>query len=518
MCKNASPPPLFLLFRHYFPLFLGPFLFVLIAFIPFLDPMSSDSRLVVAVVVWMVVWWVLEAIPIPFTALLPLILFPVLDIASIKSISAHYAHPIIFLFLGGFILAVTMEKWDLHRRIALYIVRAVGTSADRIIAGFMIATALLSMWISNTATAVMMLPMGIAVVRLLQDNGIIADSTAARNAGFSTALMLSIAYAANIGGTATLIGTPPNAILAAFLEERFDYSIGFAEWMMIGVPYSVVMLGLSWLLLVKLLFPNQLSDISQSRRLLEREICKLGPMTYEEKVVAIVFGTTALLWVLRDTINQLLSYFSVGMLSDTTIALAAAVVMALLPAGASHTKADGTRARILDWETAQSLPWGILLLFGGGLSIASALSHTDLVQQLGTVIAESPYGLMTVVVLTVTVMLLLTELMSNMALTSLLLPITAGIALSLSENPLLFTIPVTLAASSAFMLPVATPPNAIVFASGYISIKHMVYAGVILNLLSILLISVILLPLLIYSFDIEIGFLPEWASLLLSFS
>jgi len=487
-------------------LFIGLFAFTLILILPAPEAISPLGWRVVAVVALMLSWWVSEAIPIPATALLPIILFPLLDIMPIKKTTLSYGHYIVFLFMGGFVLALALEKWGIHKRISLFILKMTGTGANGIIGGFMIATAFLSMWMSNTATTVMMLPIASSVLSLiLKDQNALqaASNPDTSNQGeryFALSLMLGIAYAANIGGTATLIGTPPNAVFAGFIQEQFDHTISFASWMQIGLPFAIILLLLCWIILTKSIYPNGLGKIAHADEIIETEWQKLGKMSRAEKIVMTVFISTAVFWMFKKLLP-----FSI---TDTGIAITAALVLFMLPTGLVSGE------RILIWDDMKRLPWGILLLFGGGLSIAAAMGESGLVEVIGSALSDlSVYGTLTMLIAVISVALLMTELMSNVALISVLLPVLGGMSLSLNENPLLFTIPATLAASCAFMLPMSTPPNAIVFASGYIRIPQMIKAGIWLNLVSILLTTLFAMTLLSVVFDIEAGKLPQWVQI-----
>lgn len=488
-------------------LLLGPIIFAIMLIVPVPWGLSLQEWLAVACIAWMITWWIVEAVPIAVTALLPIVLFPLLGVAPIKVVTSSYAHPIIYLFLGGFMLAAAMEKWNLHKRIALTIILWVGTSSTRIIGGFMLATALLSMWISNTATTVMMLPIGMAVIDLLmKDKNIQADDKSRRN--FAIALLLGLAYAANVGGTATLIGTPPNAIFAAFMNQNYNVVIDFATWMVIGVPFALVMLVICWFVLVKVMYPSVLkTEGNGARNIIADELKALGKMSKGEKIVGAVFACTALLWIMRSSVNQLIETMGwpIGEVTDAGIAIAATVLLFVIPVDAKKKR------YAMDWQAAQQIPWGILLLFGGGLSIATTLGNSSIVTIVGEEIAAlDKFGIVALIAVVTLAMLLLTELMSNMALTTLLLPVIAAIALQVGENPLLLAIPITLASSCAFMMPIATPPNAIVFASGHMHIPHMIKAGIVLNIVSIVLIVLWSQSIMLSAFDIEMGVLPEW--------
>ena len=451
--------------------------------------LSSGGRATAAVGLLMAVWWVTEALPLPVTSLLPLVLFPVFGVLSIDDAAAPYANDLIFLFLGGFMLALAMQRWGLHRRIALVVVRAVGTKPSRMVGGFMLATAFLSMWVSNTATAVMMLPVGVSVLALALDpegKGDAEDLTGGDASNLATALMLGIAYAASIGSLATLIGTPPNVFLAAFISESYDITLGFGQWMLVGLPLAVVFLAIAWFVLVKVMFRPGDQAIEGGREFLDDELEKMGPMNRGEKVVGVVFVLTALAWVFRDVYTGLLEGLLPGIagLSDAGIAVASGVVLVMLPV-------DWRRGVFaLDWDTAKQLPWGVLLLFGGGLSLAAAVGENGVDVFVGQQVEglSSIPTVVLVLVVAVTV-LLLTELTSNTATAAALLPIMAGAAVGLGASPLLLAIPAALAASCAFMLPVATPPNAIVFGSGHVTIGQMVRGGALLNAAGVVLIT-----------------------------
>ena len=433
-----------------------------------------------AVALLLAIFWLTEALPIAVTALLPIVLFPTLGISPVAEATAPYANPIVFLFMGGFIMALAIERCNLHRRIAMNVLIRVGAREDLQIAGFMFATALLSMWVSNTATTALMLPVALSVVPR-DGSGQIQPA----RAGFATALMLSIAYGASIGGISTLIGTPPNALFAGFMLETYQVEIGFAQWMRLGVPMSILLFGICWLLLTRVLFPVGRSELPGARAAVENELARLGPMSVAEKRVAVVFSCTALLWMTRPV---LAGAFPALQLSDATIAIAAAVAFFVIPSG------DRAGAALLTWRNAERLPWGVLLLFGGGLSLAAAVASTGLAEW----IAGSLSGLggwpVAGLILAVAVLILsLTELTSNVATTATFLPLVAALAESLGQSPVMFAIPAVLAASGAFMLPVATPPNAIVFGSGCLTIPQMVRAGFWLNVASVILIVFLVL-------------------------
>lgn len=420
-------------------------------------------------------WWIAEVLPISATALLPLVIFPLSGAIDISSTAAAYGHRFVFLYLGGFLVAIGIEKWNLHKRIALLIIRRIGTSISMIILGFMCATALLSMWISNTATAVMMLPIGMAIVAQLEDNPATIEN---ENRLFGKALMLAIAYSASIGGVATLIGTPPNLVLAGVVSELLDQEISFLQWFVFGFPIAVVLLLICWLYLTKFAFDLKMDEFPGGRAEIQRLLAQLGPLSREERTVLVVFLGTAMLWISRSLIQQW-----VPKLDDTIIAIMAGLLLFALPSPA-------TGGKILRWEDTAKLPWGVILLFGGGMAIAEGFQETGLAQWIGTQLSQfdgiSVFLFLVVVVMTVN---FLTEITSNLATTAMILPILVPMALSMDIPALQLLVAATTAASCAFMLPVATPPNAIVFGSGYLSIKDMFRTGLWLNILSIALLS-----------------------------
>jgi solute carrier family 13 (sodium-dependent dicarboxylate transporter), member 2/3/5 len=455
---------------------LGPALFAALLALPAPAGLSPEAWRVAAVAVFMAVWWITEAIPVPATALLPIVLFPLLGVGSIADATAPYANPLIYLFLGGFLIALAMERCGLHRRIGLVILRFVGTRPDAIIGGFMIATAGLSMWISNTATTAMMLPVAIALVELVGEG----EHTDRR---FATALMLGIAYGATLGGIATLIGTPPNALLAAYLGEVHGIEVGFAQWMAVGLPLTLVMLPLAWLLLTRVLFRLERTPIAGGRALIRDELAKLGPMSRAEKMVAGVFLTVALLWMFRPLIAGALPGLHV---SDAGIAVAGGLLMFVLPSDFKRSEF------LLTWRWAARLPWRVLLLFGGGLSLAAAIERSGLAAWLGGgLVALDTLPTVVLVLGVVALIIFLTELTSNMATTATFLPIIGSLALALDQNPAALAAVCALGASCAFMLPVATPPNAIVFGTGRITIPQMARVGLLLNVLAIAVVGLL---------------------------
>lgn len=468
----------------------------------FVDPpasLSVEAWRTAAVALWMVIWWLSQAVPLPVTALLPVMLFPALEIRGPRAAAAPYANPVIFLFMGGFMLALALERWALHRRIALAIIRVVGTRPHAVVAGFMAAAAFLSMWISNTATAVMMVPIALSVAEAgpRPDPG---GDGQGNESPFVIALLLAVAYGASIGGLGTLIGTPPNALLAGFMAENYGMEIGFGHWMLAGIPMVAVLLPIGWLLLTRVFFRLDHAGPLPGAQALRDEIAAHAPLTAPQKRVAAVCSVVALAWLTRPMTEN-----AVPGLSDAGIALAGAVALFVLPSG------DGTR--LLRWGDAVRLPWGILILFGGGLSLAAAVSETGLAAWIAAGIGGMA-GVPIVLILAVAVatVVFLTELTSNTATAATFLPVAAALAVGLSQNPLLFAVPVAFAASCAFMMPVATPPNAIVFGSGHLTVGQMARVGLWLNLIAIALLVGAAYVLFNHVFGIDIGVVPDWAS------
>ncbi|MAU96324.1 MAG: anion transporter [Fulvimarina sp.] len=482
-----------------FPALLGIALFLLLLLLPAPEGLSVEGWRVVAVACLMIVWWITEAIPVSATALVPLVLFPLVGAAEMDAAAAPYADPIIFLFMGGFMLAGAMEKWELHRRIALNIVARTGSRQHMIVGGFMLATAFLSMWVSNTATTVMMLPIALSVAKLLEGETGAGDTIGS----FPLALLLGVAYAASIGGVATLIGTPPNALLAGSLSQQYGYDLGFGRWMLIGLPVAIVMLAISWLLLTRLLIRLDRREIDGASELIAGRIADLGGWSRGEVVVGIVFVAAALAWIFRTILDDY-----VPGLDDAGIAIGAALVLFLIPGGKQ------TGEGVLDWKTAAAIPWGVLLLFGGGLSLAKAVSSTGLDQWIGEALGSfgGALPLLGLVLLVALVILLLTEFTSNTATAATFLPLVAALSQTLGENPLMLSVPAALAASMAFMLPVATPPNALVFASGKVTIPQMVRYGGFHNLAALIVISTLGYLLLTTLFGVTVGEMPAWAT------
>ncbi|PRX56026.1 SLC13 family permease [Flagellimonas meridianipacifica] len=453
-------------------LILGPVAFLILINLP-IELVSEKGDHVIAVAVWMLIWWITEAVSISVTALLPLLLFPLLKILPIAEVGANYGSPIVFLFFGGFVMALALEKVNLHRRIALNIIKITGTTPNRVILGFMIATASLSMWISNTASTVVMLPIAISVISLLIDD---EDGFTKNDQNFALSVMLGIAFSANAGGIATVIGTPPNSVLIGLLENEYNTEISFLKWMTLGLPFSIIMIGISYLVLVKWMFPNRDLKFNASKEVIHEELKKLGPTSGKEKMVLVIFGITVFLWIFRTLIN---SIFPTLGLSDTMISIFAAISLFAIPYDV------GKGDFIINWKDTSKLAWGILILFGGGLALAKGMSVSGIVDLVASTIAQSDISILFTAFLLIILMLFMTELMSNVALVAVLAPVVAGIAIGLDIPILYLLIPVTMASSCAFMLPMATPPNAIVFASGYVKVPQMARVGVILNLIAV---------------------------------
>lgn len=447
------------------------------------DTMEPDAWRAAAVGLWMAIWWATEAIPVPATALIPIAVFDPLGIATIRDAAAPYANPIIFLFLGGFLMALALERWNLHRRIALAILDRAGTDGKRLVGGFMFVCALLSMWMTNTSTTMMLLPIVLSVIGVICSN--VPDLSEKQRSDFHIAMLLGLAYAASIGGLATLIGTPPNALLIGYLMDNYDIEISFARWMAVGVPVSAVMLPIAWFALTHVLHPVRVPASEAVRIHLHGLREQLGPMSSAEKRVAVLFALVIACWMLRRPLTEALGITGV---SDAGIVMTAGVLLFLIPSG------DADKPQLMSWDYATRLPWGVLILFGGGLSLAAAVSNTGLALWLGESLAPlNAYGLTVLVIASVALVIFLTELTSNLATTATFLPVMGAIAVQAGLPPLYLTVPITIAASCAFMLPVATPPNAIVFSTGQVTIPQMVRAGVLLNLIGVVIVTLIAL-------------------------
>ena len=444
-------------------------------------PLSAWHTAIAAIL--MAIWWCTEAVHVSVTAIVPLAIFPLLGIGDIKTVAAPYANPIIYLFMGGFVIALAVEKWDLHKRIALTILTSVGKSGPAIVGGFMLASAIISMWVMNTSTTLMLLPIGVSVVKIVSESADELNDTQKHN--FQLAVLLGIAYSATIGGMATIVGTAPNAFFVGFMKENGFTEIGFGQFMLVGFPLTLVMLPLAWFAITHIVFPIKFSTSDATRNHLFKLRADLGLMSIAEKRVSVVFASAAFLWMTRPLLNML-SIFS-G-LSDAGIAMIAATILFLIP---SANKND---PYLMKWETMSKLPWGLLILFGGGLSLASSVTQTGLADWIGeSLVVLGGAGTIVLVIVITTLIAFLTELTSNTATTGTFLPVVAALAIGISVDPLIFALPATLAASCAFMLPVATPPNGIVYGSGYIRIPEMVKAGFVLNIIGIVVLSILAL-------------------------
>lgn len=441
--------------------------------------LSDTGWTTAAIGVLMAVWWATEAVPIAVTALLPLVVFPLLGIASIQETAAPYSNKVIYLFLGGFIVAFAMQRWDLHRRIALSVLQVVGGDGRSLIGGFMLASALISMWVMNTSTTMMLLPIAISIITVIHRSVDSLDEKA--RADFQYALLLGVAYGATIGGMATLVGTAPNAMLAAFMQDNHGIEIDFASWMMVGLPLSIVMLPLAWLALTRFVFQVDFQTSGEARAELKKMKDDLGNIKVPEIRVAIVFTIMALAWITRPLLAQVPG---LAALDDSGIAMAGAIALFLIPSG------DKSDPFLIRWRYVEKLPWSVLILFGGGLTLAGAVNRTGLAEWLGGNLQSVGMLPLAIIVIAVTTLIVfLTELTSNIATTATFLPVIAAIAYKSGIDPIVLTVPVTFAASCAFMLPVATPPNAIVFGSGLLTIPKMMRAGMALNIIGIIVVS-----------------------------
>jgi sodium-dependent dicarboxylate transporter 2/3/5 len=443
--------------------------------------MPEQAWRVAAVGIWMAIWWATEAIPVPATAFIPLACFDLLGIAPMKEAAQSYAHPIVYLFLGAFVLALAVEKWSLHRRIALWILSRTGTDGKRLILGFMLVAALLSMWMTNTSTTMMLLPIAASVGTLIAEQALHLPERQTRH--FQIALMLALAYSTTIGGLSTLVGTPPNILLAAFLEETYGTQIAFIDWMMIGVPLTIVLLPLGWWLLTSVVYKVTIPASAEARQMILDMQTALGPVARPEKRVAVLFLLVILLWMSR---KLLVGLPGMAGLSDSGIVMAAALMLFVIPSGIAG------KGPLMRWNDLDRLPWGVLVLFGGGLSLAAQVSASGLATWLGEGLAPlASSGTFVLVLASAGLVVFLTELTSNLATAATFLPVVAAIALQSGIDPLVLCVPVTLAASCAFMLPVATPPNAIVFSTGVLRISDMIRAGLVMNLVALALLTVV---------------------------
>jgi sodium-dependent dicarboxylate transporter 2/3/5 len=461
-------------------LFLGPAIFALMMVFNNQPWMPNTAWMVAGIGVWMAIWWATEAVPVAATALIPLVLFEPLGLGNFNETAAHFAHPTIYLFLGAFVIAAAIEKTNLHQRIALTILAWTGSEGRRLIFGFMVAAAFLSMWMSNTSTTMMLLPIATSVGGTIVKT--IPDLSERDGKRFQTALMLGVAYAATIGGMATLIGTPPNIFLAGFMKETYGIELDFLTWMLLGLPLATGLLPIAWWLLVHRLYPIEIPANETVDAHIDSRRADLGSISADEMKVALVFVVVVLYWMLRRPITTGLGFQPI---SDSGMAIAGALTLFVLPSSSSRSMKG-----ILTWSDVSNLPWSVLLLFGGGLALAAQVADSGLAEWLGLQLSGTAnWGRLTLIISGVVLVIFLTELTSNLATTATFLPIMAALALQLDVSPVLLCIPVTLAASCAFMLPVATPPNAVIYASGQVTIRQMMRAGFSLNLLSTALIT-----------------------------
>ena len=467
---------------------LGPLTFITLMLIGPFEGLSHSAHSILSSTLWIAIWWITETIPIAATALIPIVLFPLSGGLDLSATTASYGHKFVFLYLGGFLIAIGIEKWNLHKRIAINIISFIGVDARRVILGFMLATAFLSMWISNTATSVMMLPIGIAIIKQLNENKI-----------FGKALMLGIAYSASIGGVATLIGTPPNLVLAGVVSEIYGHEITFSQWFLFGFPISIILLFFCWIYLTRVAYKFESNSFPGGKAEIQTIKKELGPISYEEKLVAIVFALAGLCWISRSFFLQKI----LPSLDDTIIAISFGLLLFILPSKQKSTA-------LLSWRDTINLPWGIIILFGGGMALARAFETSGLALWLGELMTSfSVLPLFLLILLLIAAVNFLTEITSNLATTAMLLPVLAPLALEINIHPFGLMVGAAVAASCAFMLPVATPPNAVVFGSGYLKIQDMVTRGVIMNIFSIILITLMVYIILPIVWGIELSYFPD---------
>lgn len=498
-------------------LFLGPLLFLALVLLPQPEGLQPEGQKTMAVAALMACWWITEALPIPATALIPLVAFPYLGIMNYRDVAPNYGDSIIFLFMGGFFLAVTMQKWNLHKRLALKTVRFIGTSRRKLVLGFMVATAFISMMISNTSTTLLMYPIGLAVLMHAADveSAELAHLNRSEH-NFKTAMMLGIAYAASVGGIATLIGTPPNVIFAGAVASLYPDAppVEFSQWLLIGIPLVVLFLPLIWLLLTRVIFPIPTGESSRGRDYIDEEIAELGRPNHGERLTSVMFVITALALIFRRNIDlQVITIPGwtnlagiAEYVSDTTVIMSAAALLFIIPVNL------GKGEFLLDWQSAVRIPWGILILFGGGIALARAFQSTGLAAWFGTKLtALSALPVVLVILLLCLMVTFMTEVTSNTAMATIFMPILASTAIAMQVHPFLLMIPATISASCAFMMPVATPPNAIIFGSGYVSISEMTRAGVWLNIMGAILVTALVYLLAFPIFGLSTTSTPVWA-------
>lgn len=480
-------------------LLLGPLLFALTLLFFTPDGLSDSARAVLATTLWIAVWWITEAIPIPVTSLLPLILLPITQALDGDTVASSYGDPIIFLFLGGFLIALAMERWNLHKRIAILIVSMIGTSPKRIILGFMLATGFLSMWVSNTAAVMMMIPIGTAILYQATANAKKVKQQDINLKAFEKSIIFGIGFAGTIGGLGTLIGTPPNIILAATVKTLYNIEISFADWLFFAAPVVIILLFFTWYYLVNFAFPVKFKELPGGKELIQNERVQLGKMSFEEKAVLSVFIFAAFMWISRTFLWTDI----IPGISDTMIAVLAGVLLFLIPS----TNQGG---KLLDWSVSKELPWGILLLFGGGLAIATGFKESGLADWVGQQLTIlDGLNFLLIILITTAVVLFLTEITSNTATATMILPILASLALALNVHPFALMVPAAMAANCAFMLPVGTPPNAIIFATEKITIAEMVRAGFWINIFAIIVIVTAVYLVLPFILDITLTVFPD---------
>jgi sodium-dependent dicarboxylate transporter 2/3/5 len=462
-------------------LLLGPALLTAMLLIGAPEGLPPKAWVTASIGILMAVWWATEAVPIAVTALLPVVFFPMFGVSSIQDTTAPYANKVIFLFLGGFIVAFAMQRWNLHRRIALTVLQHAGGNGRSLVGGFMLASAVISMWVMNTSTTMMLLPIAVSIITVIHKTVVSLDEKEKEDFQFS--LLLGVAYGATIGGIATLVGTAPNAMFAAFMQENYGTSIDFSSWMLVGLPMSAMMLPLAWVALTRWVFKVDFVTSGEGLAVLKKMKDDMGAITVPEKRVALVFLIMAFAWVFRPLLIKLPP---LAALDDSLVAIAGAIVLFLVPSGREEDPL------LLRWKYAEQLPWGVLLLFGGGLTLAGAVSRTGLAEWLGSSLhAVGTLPLVVIIIMAATLIIFLTELTSNIATTATFLPVVGAIAIEAGYDPIALAVPVTLAASCAFMLPVATPPNAIVFGSGMLTIPKMARAGIVLNVVGIVIVSAV---------------------------
>jgi solute carrier family 13 (sodium-dependent dicarboxylate transporter), member 2/3/5 len=463
-------------------LFLAISGFLVALLIGYFNPLqlTDNASTVLSVAILMIYLWVTDALPMPVVAIFPLVIFPILKISPLDETAKSFANPVIFLFFGGFMLGLAIEKWHLHKRIALNIIRMTGTQGDRIVLGFILATGLLSMWLSNTATTMMMYPIALSVIAVVSQN----KQENGNYQYFNLTIMLAIAYAANIGGIATIIGTPPNVAYIGYFQTKYNIEVDFMRWMLIGTPISIFLLIALYYVMAKWLYPSNIVSVPASEEMMSKQVKELGPMSIPEKRVLIIFLLTAGLWIFRSFINNAQSIIK---LDDTIIAVFSAILLFMIPSG-DHRDTKSESA-LLEWSDTSRMAWGILLLFGGGICLAEALEKVGLIQILGEWLSGNSSNIFILILMITVLSIFISEVMSNVAQVIVFAPVVSSMADSMNINPLLLGIPMTLAASCAGMLPMGTPPNAIVFASNHIKMSDMIKVGFIMNVIAIVLIT-----------------------------